>query len=90
MKDLLAAVQIRHDFVHRNGRTPEGKEIVLAPEQITELTKFVRNLINGIESQQKDLAEKAQASKKVASKENPEPPDNTVNLDLPEPPAAKT
>ena len=90
MKDLLAAVQIRHDFVHRNGRTPEGKEIVLAPEQITELTKFVRNLINGIESQQKDLAEKAQASKKAASKENPEPPDNTVNLDLPEPPSAKT
>jgi|HubBroStandDraft_6_1064221.scaffolds.fasta_scaffold83898_4 hypothetical protein len=29
IKDLLAAVQIRRDFVHRNGRTPDGNEITL-------------------------------------------------------------
>jgi hypothetical protein len=86
MTDLLAAVQIRHDFVHRNGRTPEGQEIVLASNQITVLITLVRSLIDGIESQQKELAEKAQASKKTASKDNPEQPGIKVNLDPPAPP----
>jgi hypothetical protein len=68
MKELLAAVQVRHDFVHRNGRTPEGKEIILAPEQITNLIKLVQNLVDGIEAQQKALIKKA--------KENGEPKKN--------------
>jgi hypothetical protein len=61
MKELLAAVQIRHDFVHRNGRTPEGKDIPLTREQIADLIRLVQNLVDGIESQQKELSEKAKA-----------------------------
>ncbi|HKV29090.1 MAG TPA: hypothetical protein VJN90_12540 [Candidatus Acidoferrales bacterium] len=64
MKELLAAVQIRHDFVHRNGRTPDGNEISLTPGQITDLIKLVQNLVDGIEAQQKELSEKAKAIQK--------------------------
>jgi gas vesicle protein len=84
MKELIDAVQIRHDFVHRNGRTPDGKEISLTSEQVTEVVKLVRNLIEGIEAQQKELSEKAKANNDDA-----QPPENTVNLDLPQTPKKK-
>ena len=58
MKELLEAVQIRHDFVHRNGRTADGKELNLTVEQIKELIRIVEKLVEGIESQQKKLTEK--------------------------------
>jgi hypothetical protein len=53
MKDLLAAV--RHDFVHRNGRTPDGNEITLTPGQNTGLIMIAQNLVDGIEAQQTEL-----------------------------------
>jgi len=55
MKDLLVAVQIRHDLVHRDGRTPDGNEITLTPGQVTGLIKIVQNLVDGIEAQQTEL-----------------------------------
>lgn len=61
MKDLLTAVQIRHDFVHRNGRNPLGQEIFLTINQITDLMKLVQNLVDGIEAQQKAKAERENA-----------------------------
>jgi hypothetical protein len=85
MTQLLDVVQIRHDFVHRNGRTPDGKEITLKPDQITELIKLVENLVDGIETQQKELAEKLKSGLKeraddtgLASK--------AINLERPERP----
>jgi hypothetical protein len=89
MKDLLAAVQIRHDFVHRNGRTPEGEEITLAVEQVTELIKVGQSLIRSIEAQQKELSEKAKANLNAAKNDNPGTSENTVNLDLPKSPKKK-
>lgn len=85
MTELLKAVQIRHDFVHRNGRTPDGTEISLTPDQITALIKLVQSLVEGIEAQQKELSKKAKAPEKH-SRDDKEPPANTVNLDLPEEP----
>ncbi len=70
MAGLLAAVQIRHDFVHRNGRTPEGREVTLAPAQVTDLIKLVQNLVDGIEAQQRAIGKKA--------RENQEPPANAA------------
>jgi hypothetical protein len=89
MKELLAAVQIRHDFVHRNGRTPDGQEITLTPEQITELIKLVQNLVDGIEAQQKELSEKAKAIQKSPNDHDPGGSDSIVDLDLPETPTNK-
>jgi len=89
MKELLAAVQIRHDFVHRNGRTPDGKEITLPPEQVTDLIKLVQNLVDGIEAQQKELSEKAKTNQKLSNDDDPDPSANIVDLDLPEMPKKK-
>jgi len=77
MTELLKAVQIRHDFVHRNGRTADGTEIILTPDQITRLIKLVQNLIEGIEAQQKKLAEKAKANQKQAANVSVTPPPST-------------
>jgi len=84
MKELLAAVQIRHDFVHRNGRTPDGQEISLTPEQITVLIKLVQNLVDGIEAQQKELSHKAKIVQKSSNDHDPDASDNIVDLDLPD------
>jgi hypothetical protein len=89
MKELLAAVQIRHDFVHRNGRTPDGQEITLTPEQITELIKLVQNLVDGIEAQQKELSEKTKAIQQSPNDHDTGGSDNIVDLDLPETPKNK-
>jgi hypothetical protein len=89
MKELLAAVQIRHDFVHRNGRTPDGQEITLTPEQITDLITLVQNLVDGIEAQQKELSQKPKAIQKSPNDQDPDASNNIVDLDLPETPTNK-
>ena len=89
MNELLAAVQIRHDFVHRNGRTPEGKEITLTPEQIVDLIRLVQNLIDGIEAQQKGLFEEAKAIQKSPNDHDSEASENIVDLGLPDTPKIK-
>lgn len=84
MTELLHAVQIRHDFVHRNGRTAEGTEITLSLDRIRDLIKLVENLVEGIETQQKELSEKAKSGEKPPADARPGPQGNSVNLDLPD------
>jgi hypothetical protein len=79
MKELLAAVQTRHDFVHRNGRTPEGKEITLTPEQITDLIKLVQNLVDGIEAQQAQI-KKAQENQERSADDAPDAPEDPIQF----------
>jgi hypothetical protein len=83
MKGLSQAVQIRHDFVHRNGRTADGKELNLTVDEIKELMKAVESLVGGIELQQKSLLDKAKASAEPASKDGSNLGGNTVSLELP-------
>lgn len=52
MTALVQAVQVRHDFAHRNGRTPDGVEITLTHDQVTALIKLVRDLVVEVETQQ--------------------------------------
>jgi hypothetical protein len=85
MTQLLDAVQIRHDFVHRNGRTPDGKEITLTPDQVKELMKLVENLVDGIETQQKELSGKSKSGLKEHA-DNAGPAAKPINLELPEEP----
>jgi len=82
MKELLEAVQIRHDFVHRNGRTAEGKELSLTVEQVKELIKIVEKLVEEIELQQKKLIEKVKGSQNTPN-DGSDLGGNTVNLELP-------
>jgi hypothetical protein len=51
---------------------PEGEEITLTVEQVTELIKVVQSLIRDIEVQQKELSENAKANLKAAKNDDPE------------------
>lgn len=48
---LCKCVEIRHDIVHRNGKTKGGGEIIIERKDIEELAKAVSDMIENIESQ---------------------------------------
>lgn len=52
---IFRAILTRHDIVHRNGKTKDGKEIIITPEEITELLSVVERFVQHIDTQ---LAEK--------------------------------
>lgn len=49
--ELFRAIKIRHDLVHRNGKTREGKEHILNERQIAVLIEHVESFIASVESQ---------------------------------------
>ncbi|MEA5499471.1 hypothetical protein VB834_11250 [Limnoraphis robusta Tam1] len=49
-KDIL----VRHDIVHRNGKTKEGKEIILNDQSVAEVISRVETFINEIDEKLKD------------------------------------
>lgn len=48
-KDLFVAVRIRHDVVHRNGKTKDGKLIAIPAKEVTALIAAARKLVRHIE-----------------------------------------
>ncbi|MDD7998251.1 HEPN/Toprim-associated domain-containing protein [Kosakonia radicincitans] len=48
---LNRAVQLRHDIVHRNGRTTTGKAVSVAHQDVGQLDKVVRDFIVSVDSQ---------------------------------------
>ena len=48
---IFRAILIRHDIVHRNGKTRDGREIIITQEAVTELTNAVKNLVQYIDTQ---------------------------------------
>ena len=51
IEELCKAVLVRHDIVHRNGKTKDGKDIIITKEDIEKLASQVNNFIYNIESQ---------------------------------------
>lgn len=49
--DLMKDVLVRHDIVHRNGRSKTGEPVDIQPSQITELIAQVRALATSIDEQ---------------------------------------
>lgn len=45
IEDIIPYVKIRHDILHRNGRTPEGKTIYIDSHKIEELIGKVNTLV---------------------------------------------
>ena len=50
LNELISAIHLRHDLVHRGGKTKEGGIIALDQSQVTELLKRVRAFAEHIES----------------------------------------
>jgi len=47
---LFKAILVRHDIVHRNGKSPDGVEHSITRQEILELISVVNQLVNHIES----------------------------------------
>ena len=51
ISEVLKAVVIRHDIVHRNGITKQGDAVVLTPDNVLALKKAVTKLVHDIDDQ---------------------------------------
>lgn len=51
MDALFRAIRIRHDIVHRNGKTKEGEEIVIATADVTALVSEIEKLVQIVDEQ---------------------------------------
>ena len=49
--NLFRAILIRHDLVHRNGKTIDDKEILLSRSNVSDLIKLVRTVGDHVDSQ---------------------------------------
>ncbi|MGO9572444.1 MAG: HEPN domain-containing protein [Desulfomonilaceae bacterium] len=50
-REIFKSILIRHDIVHRNGRTKEGNELVLSKDTIRSLLAEVRRFVDYIDGQ---------------------------------------
>lgn len=48
---IFKAVNIRHDIVHRNGKSTDGKELYVSCKEITDLIRHVENFVHEIDDQ---------------------------------------
>ena len=51
LSPLYAAIQTRHDLVHRNGRTHDGENIPIDEKQVDELLHCVTKVVHHVETQ---------------------------------------
>lgn len=51
LKEIFRAINKRHDFVHRNGKTKKGEEIIISKQEIEELIDQISKLIEDINKQ---------------------------------------
>lgn len=54
MADLKAAVEIRHDIVHRHGKTKQGAPIKITEQQFEDVCNLTNKLVKAIDEQVKD------------------------------------
>lgn len=50
MKQLFKAILLRHDFVHRNGKTKDGEDHILTADDIEKLITATQNFVYSVES----------------------------------------
>lgn len=62
MGSLFQAILVRHDVVHRNGKTKGGEEILLTPQDIAELISQVEKFVRHIDAQLADVRSNFQLS----------------------------
>ena len=59
---IFRAIRIRHDIVHRNGKTKEGAEIQITQVHIEELIDSVREFVQAIDAQLAELIANRQSN----------------------------
>lgn len=53
--EIQRAVSVRHDLVHRNGKTKEGREIIIDDKIIDDIISKVENFIGEIDQKLKEI-----------------------------------
>jgi hypothetical protein len=61
LREILSAVQVRHDIVHRNGVTREGKQITLGRSDVEHLLRRIEELVDQIDEKIRNVIEKLAA-----------------------------
>jgi hypothetical protein len=59
MGRLFRAVLLRHDIVHRNGKTKDGKEIIVTAAEVFDLIRQVETLIQQLDKQLASVKERS-------------------------------
>ncbi len=49
--EIFRSIRIRHDIVHRNGKTKDGKDILVTKEDVKNLIKTVKQFVQHIDNQ---------------------------------------
>lgn len=49
--EIFRAILMRHDIVHRNGKTKDGKELAITQEKVKSLIEIVKQLVQQIDTQ---------------------------------------
>jgi len=60
MSELLRAIDIRHDLVHRSGRTKDGAEHTITPDKIEKLIADTDKLVSLVDAQHEKLSLKGE------------------------------
>jgi len=68
VEELLRAIDIRHDLVHRSGKTTDGEEHTITPEKIEKLIADTEKLVQSIDAQDKKFTGIEDASAEGQSK----------------------
>lgn len=58
LNKISSSIVKRHDFVHRNGKGKDGKEIIISVDEIEELISHATELVDFIDKQLNGLVEK--------------------------------
>jgi hypothetical protein len=69
--DLYEAVRIRHDIVHRNGKTPDGDERSLSRENVEAVVVAAKDLVNAIDKKVRQLSPNHESPTEVPYHESP-------------------
>ncbi len=57
MKELFKAILVRHDLVHRNGRTKDESEHVLQEGDVLKLIDFVEKFVSEVEEKRPPISD---------------------------------
>lgn len=60
--EIYRDVLIRHDLVHRNGRSKEGQEVIIDEAVVDDLISKMEDFISKIDQQLKDLDSSSESS----------------------------
>ena len=70
MGTIFRAVHMRHDIVHRNGKTKEGAELFVSTEHVEKLVQAVQAFVQDIDTQVAEVKSKYAVKPEAADGED--------------------